>query len=136
MRYFSVLADETTNIAHDEQCLLCMHYVDEEMTKLREDFLTFVQVYDVIGLGLANIIQVALKDLGFDLNKMCGQIQNIGNAFGTLSEICTFLHSSAQQTENLKSCIIELKPGSHGTKLKTLCETCWILHHGAVFIFK
>ncbi|KAJ8894955.1 hypothetical protein PR048_000262 [Dryococelus australis] len=44
--YFSVIADENTNVAYVAQFSLCVRYADEEMMKLREDFLTFVSVYD------------------------------------------------------------------------------------------
>ncbi|KAE9534473.1 hypothetical protein AGLY_008563 [Aphis glycines] len=41
--------------------------------EIREDFLTFVPVHDVTGLGLANTLQNTLEKLGFDLNKLRGQ---------------------------------------------------------------
>lgn len=44
--FYSVLADETTDISQVEQFSLCVRYVDD---KIREDFLTFVPVYDVTG---------------------------------------------------------------------------------------
>lgn len=52
-KYFSILADETTDISGIEQFSLCARYVDkvEEKMVLREDFLKFVPVQDVSGPG-------------------------------------------------------------------------------------
>lgn len=43
------------------------------MIVIREDFLTFVPVHDVTGLGLATVLQNTLKELGLDLDKLRGQ---------------------------------------------------------------
>lgn len=71
--FYSVLADETTDISQIEQFSLCVRYVEYQTFKIREDFLTFVPVYDVTGAGLANTILETLSTLGLDLNKMRGQ---------------------------------------------------------------
>ncbi|GBO41502.1 hypothetical protein AVEN_34523-1 [Araneus ventricosus] len=69
----SVLADETTDISQIEQFSLCVRYVEDQKYKIREDFLTFVPVYDVTGAGLANTVLETLSILGLDLKKMRGQ---------------------------------------------------------------
>jgi hypothetical protein len=71
--FYSVLADETTDISQIEQFSLCVRYVDEELFKIREDFLAFVPVYDVTGQGLANTLMSSLTSLGLDLNNLRGQ---------------------------------------------------------------
>ncbi|GBN31399.1 Zinc finger MYM-type protein 1 [Araneus ventricosus] len=71
--FYSVLADETTDISQIEQFSLCVRYVEDQSYKIREDFLTFVPVYDVTGAGLANTILETLSILGLDLKKMRGQ---------------------------------------------------------------
>ncbi|GBM12527.1 repressor of the inhibitor of the protein kinase [Araneus ventricosus] len=71
--FYSVLADETTDISQIEQFSLCVRYVEDQSYKIREDFLTFVPVYDVIGAGLANTVLETLSILGLDLKKMRGQ---------------------------------------------------------------
>jgi len=53
--YFSVLPDETTDIAQIKQFSICIRYFEEELVVLREDFLNFVPVHDVTGLGLATV---------------------------------------------------------------------------------
>ncbi|GBO35056.1 hypothetical protein AVEN_154035-1 [Araneus ventricosus] len=48
-------------------------YVEDKSYKIREDFLTFVPVYDVNGAGLDNTVLETLSILGLDLKKMRGQ---------------------------------------------------------------
>lgn len=179
--FFSIIADETTDIAQVEQLSLCVRYVDEEIVKIREDFISFIPVKDVTGTGLTATILESLKKLGFDLNKLRGQgydgaatmrgqfrgvqalikekypkalythcvshslnlclsdatkIQGIRNAFGVISEICAFFHKSAKRTTILENRIKELKPETKKIKLKTFCETRWVLRHEAILLFK
>ncbi|GBN95919.1 repressor of the inhibitor of the protein kinase [Araneus ventricosus] len=71
--YYSVLADETTDISQIKQFSLCVRYVEDQSYKIREDFPTCVPVYDVTGEGLANTVLETLSILGLDLKKMRGQ---------------------------------------------------------------
>ncbi|KAL4098959.1 hypothetical protein QTP88_023465 [Uroleucon formosanum] len=61
---------------------------------------------------------------------------DIRNAFGIISECCSFFNSSAKRTTVLQNKIKEIKPNSQSTKLKSLCETRWVLRHEAVMLFK
>ena len=58
-KYFTLMADETTDISKKEQMSLCIRYIDDGV--IREDFLDFVHVTDLSGAGLANKI---LEQLG------------------------------------------------------------------------
>ncbi|GBN58436.1 hypothetical protein AVEN_35297-1 [Araneus ventricosus] len=71
--FYFVLADETTDISQIDQFSLCVRYVEDQSYKIKEDFLTFVPVYDVTGAGLANTVLETLLSLGVDLKKMRGQ---------------------------------------------------------------
>lgn len=71
--FFTILADETTDISRVEQFSFCVRYIDNESMDLREDFLTFVPVYDVTGAGIANTIQSQIKRFGLDLENVRGQ---------------------------------------------------------------
>ncbi|XP_011687075.1 PREDICTED: 52 kDa repressor of the inhibitor of the protein kinase-like [Wasmannia auropunctata] len=46
VRAYSILFDETTDVAHIEQISLSLRYIHEE--NIREDFLTFADIYDSI----------------------------------------------------------------------------------------
>lgn len=70
---FSILADETADIAGVEQVSLCVRYVDTPSMKVKEHFLQFVQAQDVTGRGLANIILENLRNWGIDTSFLKGQ---------------------------------------------------------------
>ncbi|XP_060869649.1 zinc finger MYM-type protein 1-like [Metopolophium dirhodum] len=164
--FYTILADETTDISQIEQFSLCIRYVDEQVFSIREDFLTFVPVYDISGEGLANTIKETLKKIGFDLNKMRGQgydgaaamrgrfrgVQAIikdmypkvlyTHCVSHSLNLCLSDATKSQDIRNafgviiLKNKIKEIKPNSQSTKLKSLCETRWVLRHEAVMLFK
>lgn len=71
-KFFTVLADETTDISRVEQFSMCVRYLDSE-NNIREDFLIFVPVHDVSGPGLASSLKDTLINLGLELNNMRGQ---------------------------------------------------------------
>ncbi|GBO17453.1 hypothetical protein AVEN_129047-1 [Araneus ventricosus] len=72
--FYTVLADETTDISQIEQfSFLCIRYFEDQSYKIREDFLTFVPVYHFTGAGLDNTALETLSSLGLDLKKMRGQ---------------------------------------------------------------
>nr|CAH7766104.1 unnamed protein product [Callosobruchus chinensis] len=62
-RSFSILADETADISGVEQLSLCVRYVDNETSNIREDFVQFVPVHDVTGKGLANSIMEEYREI-------------------------------------------------------------------------
>jgi len=70
---FSVLADETADIAGVEQLSLCARHLDAATGRVREDFLQFVPIYDVTGKGLATVIIDGLTKLGLNLQYLRGQ---------------------------------------------------------------
>ncbi|XP_054706731.1 zinc finger MYM-type protein 1-like [Uloborus diversus] len=70
---FSVLADETTDIAGIQQFSLCVRYLEDVTASVREDFLCFVPVNDVTGKGLCTTIKDTLSNLGIDLHHLRGQ---------------------------------------------------------------
>ncbi len=73
VKYFTVLADETSDVSRIEQFSLCVRHVSLEKMELREDFLEFVGVEDLTGKGLVNTIKVKLQKLGLNLNNLRGQ---------------------------------------------------------------
>jgi len=50
-----------------------IHHIDDELTGIRENSLTFVPVNCVIILVLENVIPSTLKELGLDLKILRGQ---------------------------------------------------------------
>lgn len=72
-KFFSVLADEATDISSTQQMSICVRYVDETDFKICEDFVCFVPLTSATGEALATEITTQLKKLGFDTNNIRGQ---------------------------------------------------------------
>jgi len=53
---FSILADETADIANIEQVALCARYLDKNNMILKEEFIQFIPTFDTTGKGLASLI--------------------------------------------------------------------------------
>ena len=71
-RFFSVLADETTDISCQEQLSLCARYLNDDFA-IEEYFLQFVPITDLSGKNLASTIITKLSQFGINVSKMRGQ---------------------------------------------------------------
>jgi hypothetical protein len=74
--FFTIMADETTDIRGIEQMSLCVRYVDERELgdfRVREEFLDFVPVTDTRGCALAETITTHLNLLGINMAHLRGQ---------------------------------------------------------------
>jgi len=69
--FFSIMCDETTDIAGVVQLSFCVRFVEE--AQIYEEFLQFIPVTDCTGAGLANSICKALHDMKLNCEKMVGQ---------------------------------------------------------------
>jgi hypothetical protein len=87
-KFYSLLADETTDVSVTEQMTICIRYVDELETSLsnktetsglrpkyilREDFLGFVEVTNATGENLAKLLVTELQNAGVPLTYLRGQ---------------------------------------------------------------
>lgn len=80
-KYYTILADETTDISRIEQFSLCIRYLHEDCSSsensksidLREDFIQFVPVHNTTGAELAKSIVSTLTTFGLDLKYARGQ---------------------------------------------------------------
>jgi len=73
---FSILADKTTDIACIEQVTMCVRYVEkseDNIHKIREEFLEFVPAADFSEEGLARLILKFLETSGIDCTNLIGQ---------------------------------------------------------------
>lgn len=70
---FTILADETTDIAGIEQFSMCIRYFDKDVNRIKEDFLQFVPVTDMSGKGLAQVLIESLGSIGVNLSYLRGQ---------------------------------------------------------------
>ena len=78
---FSIIADETTDIATKQQLALCVRYVDEPEVSngsaaspvVREDVVGLINPTQTTGKHLAEAIVRKLRDLSLDINLLRGQ---------------------------------------------------------------
>ena len=74
-QYFSVLADETTDISTKEQLSICVRFIDTSngQVRIREEFLGFVLATSTTRESLASLILGSLEKWGVDVNFLRGQ---------------------------------------------------------------
>ena len=70
-KYFSIPADETTDVSQTEQLRLSVRFIKD--TKVYEEFLCFIPVSSTTGKDLASSILTQLSQLGLNLKHMRGQ---------------------------------------------------------------
>jgi len=71
-KYFSILADETTDVSQREQLCLSVRFIKD--TKVHEEFLYFVPVSSRTGKDFASTILIQLSQLGLNLEHMRGKV--------------------------------------------------------------
>ena len=84
MRYFSFSVDSTRDIIHTNQLILIIRYVSSINDLLSEKFMTFLELKDHSGLGMADLVYKYLtKKLHLNFNKCRGQsYDNAANMAG------------------------------------------------------
>ena len=117
VKLFSVLADETSDIAGMEQFSLCVRYYDNDIKKIREDFLQFVGVTDLTGKGLANVLMETLANLHIDCNFMIGQ------GYDGAAAMSGRLHGAQQYVAEKFDLAIYVHCASHSLNL-ALSDAC------------
>ena len=71
-RFFSLLADETTDFSRQEQLTVCLRYLQLN-GGICERFLCFAVAPDLTGLGLANQLLAIIEEAGLDIKNLVGQ---------------------------------------------------------------
>lgn len=89
-KYFSILADGTTDIGGIEQFSLCVRYVEkiDDREILREDFLKFVPIVDATGEGLSNTVKTHFNQMGLYLINCRGQGYDGARAMSGIFQGC------------------------------------------------
>lgn len=70
-KFYSVIADEVTDVSNKEQLSLCLRYVHED--RVREVFVDFIEVERITGKNLADKILQALTSWDLRLENLTGQ---------------------------------------------------------------
>ena len=130
-RFFSVLADETTDAGRKEQLSISLRFVEEG--KFHEEFLCFTEVTDLTGRGLGFTIMDEMRARDLDLENLVGQGYDdaMSGAFnGAHAVICseyplaTYVHCS---NHVLNLCL------SHGSSEQAVRNAMGILSSAANF---
>ncbi|KAL4091727.1 hypothetical protein QTP88_026374 [Uroleucon formosanum] len=72
---FTILADETTDVSNKEQITLCVRYVDLNANKIGEDFLQFIEIQNMSGKGLSDVILKSMTDFGLNIKYLLGKVE-------------------------------------------------------------
>ena len=80
-KWFTVIADEVTDVSNREQLSIVLRYVDNSTLIVREDQVVFIECDEGIsGRDLADKITGSLKEFGLDLQYLRGQAYDgVGN---------------------------------------------------------
>ncbi|KAJ8869963.1 hypothetical protein PR048_028974 [Dryococelus australis] len=92
-RYFTIMADETTDISIKEQLAICIRYFNTTLYEIQEKFFKFIDVVDVSGENIAHTILQELDRLNLDISYCYG------------SNVFSFLHAT-QSSEFLISVVV------------------------------
>ena len=105
-KYFSILADEGTDVSVKEQLSLVIRFVDSA-SNIREEFLGFIHcVKGTSGAAIADLIFGQIKTFGLDMNNCRGQgYDGAGNMSRIAAEfnLAFYFHCQAHQ---LNLCIM------------------------------
>lgn len=84
-KWYTVIADEVTDVSNKEQLSLVLRYVDPDTLSVREDLIGFVECdTGITGRGLADKITSSLEAFGLDLSNLRGQAYDgAGNMAGS-----------------------------------------------------
>ena len=78
--FFSVIADEATDISNTEQLSLVIRFIDVK-GEIREEFMEFIPCASLSGEDIAELLKTAIAKYGFDLKNLRGQgYDGAGNA--------------------------------------------------------
>ncbi|KAL4154479.1 hypothetical protein QTP88_000342 [Uroleucon formosanum] len=78
----ALVTDETCDISRIEQMSLCVRYIED--CSIREDFLTFIPIYDAPGKGLARTIMIEIDKLGLKKENLVGQGYDGASSMSTI----------------------------------------------------
>ena len=90
-RFFSIIADEDTDVSNKKQLSFCLRSVDKNLNAF-EDFMVFYQLENIKSNTIVHVIKDILIRMNLSLSSCRGQIYEgalniMGKKFGVLSQI-------------------------------------------------
>ncbi|KAJ8890273.1 hypothetical protein PR048_009781 [Dryococelus australis] len=153
--YFTIMADETTDISSTGEMAICIRYFDTTSYEIQEKFFKFSDV-DLSGENIARTILQELDRLNLDISychgqaydggsNMTGKFKGVQARIAKVQPLAIYSHCTNYRL-NLaisKACSVasirdavglpHLKKGKHN--LKKMCGTRWVEKHDAVLTF-
>ncbi|KAG8174416.1 hypothetical protein JTE90_001306 [Oedothorax gibbosus] len=153
--FYSVLADETTDVSTQEQSQRLARYLEKTLLKGLEE--CNLEIKDLRGQGYdgASAMSGKVKGAQAVVQKRCpkavyvhcashslnlaitnaAEVRSIRNCFGTTEKVWSFFNTPKRQNV-LQKKIETLAPNTKKQKLKQLCPTRWVQRHDAVLVMK
>ena len=77
-KFYTIMADETTDAANHEQVVICIRWVNDDF-EVHEEFIGLYKVDSIDAVTLVKVIKDVLQRLNLSLNKMKGtKVQTLG----------------------------------------------------------
>ena len=129
-RFFSILADETTDCSNREQLTLVFRFVDGE-NQIREEFFDFIEAPSTTGEALADLLLTQVRMYGLDPSmirgqgydgaaNMCGKQRGAATRISQQFPLALYVHCSAHVLNLciVKACEIQVVRNVLGTMIE------------------
>ena len=122
-RFFSIIADERTDVSNKEQLSFCLRCADENLNAL-EDFIGFYQLENIKSDTVVHVIKDILIRMDLSLSNCRGQTYGgASNMMGKKSGVSTQILA-----EQPKVVAIHCQEHSLSLSVKLMTKECDILH--------
>ena len=124
-KFFSILADECTDISNKEQLTICLRWIDKAMEP-HEDFVGFYEIPNIMANTIVGAIKDVLKRLNLSLDNCRGQCYDAGGPMaGSRNGVAVQIKSEAKKA-HLTHChghalSLAVKDTTDGSKLLRDC---------------
>ena len=122
--YFSLIADECTDITNQEQLTICFCWIDENLDA-HEDFAGFYRLPDIKAATIETVLKDALIRLQLSLNDCLGQCYDgasnmLGKALGVATRLKASQPKAFETHCHCHSLVLSVKDAMKGSKVLTM----------------
>ena len=128
IRFFSIIADECSDVSNKEQLSLVLRYVNPDTSVICADFLAFLECKEgTSGPALATLIEREIEKMGLDMNNARGQCYDgAGNMKGIRKGVSSlfsekypkiiYFHCAGHKLNLCCPCLLSSKSCEHDGK--------------------
>jgi len=122
--YFSLISDEYTDIANNEQLTICLRWIDKNMDA-QEDFIGFYEIPNIKATTIESVIKDALIRLQLSLDDCRGQCYDgasnmLGKKSGVATRIKNIQPKAIDTHCHCHSLSLSVKDATKGSKVLTI----------------